>query len=242
MKGEYKLANNIVGVVTKELLDKCTLFTDGRVKTTYPMSISKFDKTTFTTLKSLYECNVEIYKSFLSKTSNISALSAKSFSKDEQDELLKYTIDFWDLFILSFREVNKFISEGGDTFRSDIDRGNILFRPISLYPFVHCVCYINIVANTSFVQIFKQFAQMNREIKNELWSDVIWNTQTNKMIMSNEKQTLSILKYLYDKTLIDNVDSFIMSYSKLRNINIDEARAILERNKLKRQVLCLKTT
>ncbi|MFR9542806.1 MAG: hypothetical protein SNH27_12205 [Rikenellaceae bacterium] len=208
MKGEYRIANNIVGAVTYDLLDKCALFTNTRVKKTYPMSINKFDNETFTTIKSLYECNVEIYKSFLNSKGNFAALSTSNYDEIEQEELLHYTVDFWDLFILSFPEINKFIFEGGDTFRSDPHKGNLLFRPITLYPLVHSICYINVVSGCSFVEILKQFARMNRDILNELWSGVIWNPHTRKMVMSNEKITLKIFIYLYDSALIGNIDEF----------------------------------
>lgn len=88
----------LVAIATRDLLETHILFTGDRMKATNTKSIPVNDKTSFTSLITLYECNIELFQIFHFKK-NISKTKLKDFLKSRPDEeiiseYIKYLNDF----------------------------------------------------------------------------------------------------------------------------------------------------
>lgn len=158
--------DDAVAIITRDLLESYPLFLNDRIKATNSKSIPSGDKRAFTSLMTLYSCHFELYKAFMFEA-NISDAKAKESLKirptDEiLDSLRDYIIGFWNMFIATFNELEDYISDdshdAASEFRSRENGGNILFRPVSLYPLVQVISRIHKRNNAEYQDIFNKFS------------------------------------------------------------------------------------
>lgn len=234
--------DDAVAIVTRDLLESYPLFLNDRIKATNSKSIPTGDKKAFTSLMTLYSCHFELYKAFMFEA-NISDAKAKESLKirpsdNDLDSLRDYIIEFWDMLISTFNELEGYIDDdshdAASEFRSRENGGNILFRPVSLYPLVQVISRIHKKNNVEYRDIFNKFSQLDRCVSSGLWNKVIWNPNTNKMIVKNQTAIKLLLLYIYSsETLSANEkDDLIDRYSLLQGINQDEVEPYLEPYKL----------
>lgn len=231
--------DDAVAIVTRDLLESYPLFLNDRIKATNSKSIPIGDKMAFTSLMTLYSCHFELYKAFKFPP-NFSDAKVKESLKvrpndDELVNLKNYMINFWDLFIGTFNELNEYIESTSNTaaaeFRSREDGGNIIFRPVSLYPLVQAITRIHKKNNVSLDDIFAKYSQLNRCVSSDLWNKVIWNPNTNKMIVKNQTAVKLLLLYVYDPLVLTEREKndLFDRYALLQGISIDKVEEHLER-------------
>lgn len=234
--------DDAVAIVTRDLLENYPLFMNDRIKATNSKSIPAGDKMAFTSLMTLYSCHFELYKAFKFEA-NISDAKAKESLKtrpsDETlDSLKTYIIRFWDIFISTFNELEEYINNitnsAASEFRSRDTGGNILFRPVSLYPLVQVISRIHKKNGIEYRDIFDKFSQLNRSVSSGLWNKVIWNPNTNKMIVKNQTAVKLLLLYVYDQDSLSirEKNDLIDRYALLQGINLDEVEPYLEQYNL----------
>lgn len=234
--------DDAVAIVTRDLLENYPLFMNDRIKATNSKSIPAGDKMAFTSLMTLYSCHFELYKAFKFEA-NISDAKAKESLKtrpsDETlDSLKTYITRFWDIFISTFNELEEYINNitnsAASEFRSRDTGGNILFRPVSLYPLVQVISRIHKKNGIEYRDIFDKFSQLNRSVSSGLWNKVIWNPNTNKMIVKNQTAVKLLLLYVYDQDSLSirEKNDLIDRYALLQGINLDEVEPYLEQYNL----------
>lgn len=234
--------DDAVAIVTRDLLGNYPLFLNDRIKATNSKSIPSGDKMAFTSLMTLYSCHFELYKAFMFDA-NISDNKAKESLKirpcdDVLDSLNSYIKVFWDTFTSTFEEIEEYINNQSNTaaseFRSRENGGNILFRPVSLYPLVQVISRIHKKRGTEYRDIFNKFSQLNRGVSSGLWNKVIWNPNTNKMIVKNQTAIKLLLLYIYNPeelTIKERAD-LVDRYALLQGITQEEVEPYLEPYKL----------
>jgi DNA sulfur modification protein DndB len=206
-----------IAIVTRNLLENHILFSGKKVTKSKNKAILPDDKDSFTSIITLYECNKELlkYHRKILKRINPKPLRDKKtfneylkFRPDEEDLVFfeEFCFSFWDALLNNIDYLKDFsisvLEEPAKNQRNNIDGGNLLFRPVGLLPFVQCVIDINDVSGKSFEEIITSFGQLNLNINQKPWKQVVWNDFEKKMIMGSKTLIKYILKYKYDKELM----------------------------------------
>lgn len=234
--------DDAVAIVTRDLLESYPLFLNDRIKATNSKSIPTGDKMAFTSLMTLYSCHFELYKAFMFEAHTSDAKVKESLKIRPTDDVLgslrDYIIGFWNMFISTFNELEEYIdnnsNDAASEFRSRENGGNILFRPVSLYPLVQVISRIHKKNNVEYRDIFNKFSQLDRCVSSGLWNKVIWNPNTNKMIVKNQTAIKLLLLYVYSsKTLSTKEEADLIDrYALLQGIDQNEVEPHLEPYKL----------
>ena len=229
--------DDIVAIVTRDLLETYPLFMGDRIKVSNSKSIPKEDKQSFTSLMTLYDCYKTIFLAYLSNKEQ------KKYSQNQLKDYLRHRptdaiiegykeelLDFWNCMNDLFPEINSYINNNSanaaEQFRSSSNGGYLFFRPIGLLPFVECVARIkqNDYA-TPYRDILRNYVSLERIVSNDPWNRILWNSLENKMVMRNQ----SLVKYLLINMFDDNIlsvkekDEMDKRYAMIFNIDIQEA-------------------
>lgn len=233
--------DDIVAIVTRELLETYPLFMGNRVKVSNTKSMPQSDKEAFTSLMTLYECHLAIYRTFLCQKEQ------KKLNKSQVKERLKYRpsdeilkefnqqlVFFWDCMTSTFEEIRNYINDNSDNpaeeLRSTVNGGNLFFRPVGLLPFVEAVARISLENNIPFDEIIAEYANLDRNVHSELWDMVLWNPRTKKMIMRNQSLVNFLLIKMIDVNVLTEKERFSMTskYATIFNVDLNEAARRIE--------------
>lgn len=228
--------DDIVAIVTRNLLESYPLFIGNRIKASNNKSIPNTDKTAFTSLMTLYECNLVLYKTFICQRDqriyNKSQINDKLKYRPEDDiinEFNNYLIEFWDCMISTFEEFGTYIHNNSDNpaleLRPIDNGGNLFFRPIGLLPFVEAVARIKMNSQEPYNEIVNHFANLNRNVHSDLWDMILWNPRTNKMLMRNQSLVYYLLIKMKDINLLTEKEKrqMINKYATIYNIDAQDA-------------------
>ena len=206
-----------IAIVTRNLLEEHSLFTGKKVTKSKNKAIPNDDKIAFTSIITMYDCNLELLKMFRKtikenepnpERDNKSLDKYLKFRPQERDLHLFENMcwDFWSDLIECFPYLQHYIRDNSIEpalkFRNNIDGGNLLFRPVGLYPFIQAVIEIHKRTDYSNQQIFKRFVDFDFTISKRPFRQVMWNDFEKTMIMGNQVLTKLLLIYLFDKSLL----------------------------------------
>lgn len=228
--------DDIVAIVTRDLLETYPLFIGDRIKASNNKSIPSTDKTAFTSLMTLYECHLVLYKTFISQKEQ------KKFNKSQIKDKLKYRpsdeiinefsqhlIEFWNCMTSTFEEIRIYINNNSDNpaieLRPANDGGNLFFRPIGILPFVEAVARIKMNSQETYNEIINHYASLNRNVHSNLWDMILWNPRTNRMLMRNQSLVYYLLLKMIDVNLLTEKENkqMINKYATIYNISVQEA-------------------
>lgn len=233
--------DDVVAIVTRDLLETYPLFMGERIKASNNKSIPQSDKKAFTSLMTLYECHLALYWSYMCQKDQRSY--GKSQIKDKlkyrpSDDIIiefnQYLVGFWNCMKSTFEEIRDYINDNSDNpaaeLRSTENGGNLFFRPIGLLPFVEAVSRITVATNKSFDETISSYANLNRNVHSDLWDMVLWNPMTRKMIMRNQSLVNYLLIKIIDESLLTEREKTTMTskYATILNIDLDEAGRRIE--------------
>lgn len=231
--------DDIVAIATRDLLETHILFTGDRMKATNTKSIPVNDKTSFTSLITLYECNLELFQIFHLKK-NISKTKLKDFLKSRPDEeiiseYIEYLNDFWNLMVNTFPEIEDFIHSNSLTaaekYRYPINGGNIIFRPVALLQIIKAISYICSENNKiSIKDILSSFSKLDRNVSKEPWVKIIWDPTSKRMIVNNQLLLKYLFVYIFNTKLLKDKDKkeLYSKYALVNNIPYNSVEEILE--------------
>lgn len=228
--------DDIVAIVTRDLLETYPLFIGDRIKASNNKAIPNTDKTAFTSLMTLYDCHLVLYKTFISQKDK---KNYKKYQIDDKrkyrpsDEIInefnQYLIDFWDSMVSTFDEIRTYINNDSNNpaieMRPTDDGGNLFFRPIGLLPFVEAVSKIKMETQETYSEIINHYSNLNRNVHSDMWDMILWNPRTNRMLMRNQSLVYYLLlKMINDRLLTEKErTSMISKYATLFNIDLNEA-------------------
>lgn len=233
-----------IAIVTRNLLENHILFTGKKVTKSKNKAIPNDDKNSFTSIITLYECNRELLKfhrKIMKKNYPKEIRDKKSFNeflkfRPEEDDLIayeEYCNQFWNDFLDNFEYIKEYTidtnANPSEKYRNSIDGGNLLFRPISLLPFVLCILEIKSITNKSFSEIFQFFGKLDLSLNQKPWKQVIWNDFEKTMIMGNKTLVKSILKYKYDESILKpyELKNLVLRYSSAINFQGENLEDVL---------------
>lgn len=212
--------DDIIAIATRHLIETHPLFQEARLNNHKQKAIPEKDKTAFTNIISLYECNTVLLTYFIRdiKVENGSGKGLKGKSKidaycrfrrsdEEIDGFLSFVDAFWNAcanHIASIKEYLKsdICSNPAAPFRNK-EGGDLLFRPVGQRPFV-----LTAIALYEKLGDFGKVATMLNKIEyslqSALWTNIAWNPISMKMITSSNGKLIEyIMKYLVDASLLD---------------------------------------
>lgn len=228
--------DDIVAIVTRELLEMYPLFMGNRIKISNSKAMPQSDKEAFTSLMTLYQCHLVLYKTFISqkegKNYNNSQINDKLKYRPEEEiinEFNDYLIQFWNCMKATFDEINNYINDNSnnpaDELRSVENGGNLFFRPIGLLPFVEAVSRISLTTTNSVDEIITNYTNLNRCVHSDIWDMILWNPRTKRMIMRNQSLVYYLLIKMIDINLLTEKEKSSMKskYATIFNIDLQEA-------------------
>lgn len=236
--------DDIVAVSTRELLEAHPLFTGERMKVSNTKSIVSTDKSSFTSLIALYECNAELFKWYYFKKI-ISETKLKEFLKTRPDETLissfcHYIDNFWRLFMNKFPEISDYLNAEPQTaaakFRDKDTGGNIIFRPVTLLQMIKAIVYILAEDKAATIEgILNKYNQINRNVSGKLWNKIIWNSAKKTMLENNQMLIKYLFVYIYNPAVLkeNHLQDFYQRYKLIKNVeddNIEEELNMLINN------------
>lgn len=234
--------DDIVAIVTRDLLENYQLFVNAKIKFSNSKSIPVNDKKSFTSLMTLYSCHYQLLSVYLERNHILkhSPTKLKEYLKTRPDEHIiegynNFLIDFWNQFIHHFYELNEYINSDlenpAEEFRSINNGGNLLFRPVSLLPFIEAISRILILNfNLNINDVLLRFNIVNRAINQDPWNKVIWDPIARKMIIKNQTILKYIFLFIYNPDLLTHKDKkqLFEKYALIHNLSVPEAENNLQ--------------
>lgn len=238
--------DDIVAIVTRELLETYPLFMKDRIKATNTKALSDTDKISFTSLITLYECNREIFKYYQSERDNMTSV----YSKPKIDEFLKYRpnqedinqfqqylINFWDMFCFYLKGLKDFIASEeqapAEIYRNRQNGGLLYFRPAALFPLIQAILEIHRRKNTPIKKIIDSLSKEEMIISKKPWINVLWEPVNNTMITVNPILVRLLLIYLHDKNILTlkEYEDLKIKYASALNVELENVDKLLKKLK-----------
>lgn len=198
--------DDIVAITTRHLLEEYKLFSGTRIALVKQKAIAGNNKDALTSVITLYQANVELFKVFYVETQNrrLTRTDLIDYLKwrpsDEMIEAFqKFAITFWDAFQSELDFIKEFLSKPKDyakDFRNNDNGGNLVFRPIGFLPLVKAALKINGREKASFNEIFRAFNLLNFNLDHKPWLYVLWNPIEKVMLTNSDVLTQLLLLYL----------------------------------------------
>lgn len=208
--------DDIVAITTRTLIEDLDhpLFSDKRIIFSQQKGIPDTNKIAFTSIITLYQCNVEVFKQY-HKENNLKPSSYKDYLRfrktDERiDHFKNYLLDFWNAFIKSIDIIDNYTDSTIDEIpqldiRNRENGGNLLFRPVGIEPFVQATTIIRNKSKLEYEQIFENFSNVDFTLNQTPWKSIVWNDLEKTMIMGSKTMVKLLLLYIFgDAYLTDN--------------------------------------
>lgn len=225
--------DDVVAITTRLLLEKFPLFTGDRIKASNSKSIPPSDKRCFTTLMTLYECHIELFK-YYKFGGDISSGKLKDYLRHRPDDEIisgfyEFLNEFWNAFKGCFVEIESYIADeslnAAEQYRDSENGGNIFFRPISLYPFISAITTISSrLPEHDIFEVMMQFRNINRTVSSEPWNKVIWNPISHKMVMRNQTLVKYLFMHMYDRQVLISKEKLGLKnkFAAVHNLSLEE--------------------
>lgn len=243
--------DDIIAIATRHLIENNILFKETRLNNHKQKAIPEKDKTAFTNIITLYECNTELLKFFIkdveikidgTKVKNgkkkVDAYCRFRRSEEEIKAFLTFVDDYWCNFIEYIDSINKYVTTPIEKSPALIFRnsegGNLLFRPVGQKPFVITALKLYEVAH-DFSDVMKIMNKINLDLSIDLWTYIAWNPIAKKMVTSSNSKTIQmIMQYiigvneLTEKELNDLIKA-IQGYKADENMQREDVIKLLNK-------------
>jgi DNA sulfur modification protein DndB len=226
--------DDIVAIACRELLEDCPFFAGDRILVSKNKAISVRDNQ-FTTIITLYECNMELLRLYLSDKTVYDPESGKEivsknkkietylrFRPCDKDifEFAEMCSDFWiDMseFFVDLKEYKNQESPDSSKFRNR-QGGSLFFRPTALLALVKTFVFLKSKWDCSFNEAFQAVNKFPLILDSDMWKYILWNPIKGTMITTNSVIVKSLLLYCIDKSLLDKkeIETLINSLQDAR--------------------------
>ncbi len=233
-----------IAIVTRSLLENFQLFSGKNVTKSKNKAIPDTDKNSITSIITLYQCNRELLKLFRKKRKTEAPNSSrdkKSFAdylkfRPEEEEIRlfnEFCLGFWTAFSDNITVVNDYLNSSLEkpalNYRNKETGGNLIFRPVGILPFVQAVIEIYKRTDDTFTNIFSRFNQINMNMDNIPWKQVLWNPYEKIMIMGSSGIVKLLFIYMYKTDIIraSELKSLKEKYASKINYEEDDLDPVL---------------
>lgn len=222
-------------IVTRILVEEFQLFTGKRVTKSKNKAIPEGDKTSITSIITLYQCNLELLKIFRKKRKtdepnaerdNKSINEYLKFRPNETEIKLfrNMCIQYWTSFsenIDDIKAYNLSINQKS-ALRNKNTGGNLLFRPVGLLPYVQATLQIHERKNHSFDTIHKRMNSIDFNLDMAPWKSTLWNSIEKTMIMGSQTLVKLLFLYMYGKGSIRKSELASLKEKYAGKLNLPE--------------------
>ena len=207
-----------VAISTRELVEGFELFKGDRIPKTETKAIPETDKNAFTSIITLYQCNLEVLKRFRKLRKETSPnvkrdkLSLKKYlkfrpQKEEIDLFIEFCSTFWSLFLNKFDVVKAFLEKReanpASEYRNRDNGGNLIFRPVGLRPLIQAIFLIEKRESEEVETVLTKLNSLDFTLSEIPWRNVLWNPNERTMITSGTLTTVKLLLiYMYNPNLL----------------------------------------
>jgi len=201
--------DDVAAIVTRNLVENFQLFKEERIAMVKSKAIPDNNRTAFTSIITLYQCNIELLKYFLK--SNDIKKGIKQYvrfrpSDLEIEEFEEFCFAFWNSFKNKISIISEYLSLQNDTpakhYRNKKYGGNILFRPIGLFPFVLATIELVKRKKISFDDVLQKLNKTKLDLNREPWKQVLWDSYNKRMLRSDNNLVKLLLMYQTDKDIL----------------------------------------
>lgn len=201
--------DDAAAIVTRSLVEEFYLFKGDRIVYVAGKAIPDSNKTAFTSIVTLYQCNTELLKYFLHSKHIKKRL--KDYiryrpSDGELKEFKEFCFNFWKSFSAKIDAIDEYLkltsSNPASSFRDRELGGNILFRPIGLLPFVMASIELCKQLNIDFETALHMLNNVELSLNEEPWLQVLWNDISNTMLRADNNLAKLLMIYQIDKNLL----------------------------------------
>lgn len=232
--------DDCVAIITRYLLEEYDLFTDKRVVYAKQKAIPNTNKNAITSIITLYQANVEIFKLFYINatqkkptTKNISEYLKLRPTDDNLEAFKDFSISFWDAFKDKLDDIKAYLTKEENAsaeYRNSDNGGSLIFRPVGILPLVKAAIEIQKRNNSSFPEIFEKLNTLNLYMNNKPWTNVLWNNVEKKMITGSDTVVFWMLIYLYDKELLaaNELQTLKKGYAAKISVEGNEVNTVLD--------------
>jgi DNA sulfur modification protein DndB len=218
-------------IITRELLETFPLFFGKRINNSEQKAISEADKDAFTSLITLYQCNVELLKFYILRVVNEKPtptylLNYQKYRRpaEEIDGYLALTWHFWEKFVTIVDSMKGYMSsefEPALVYRNNVNGGNLLFRPIGIVPFVKAVLELSTRLIVPVEEIFEGMNTIQLQLNTKPWLQVLWNDIEHTMSMGSGAIVKLLLMYMFEPKILNAAEYQKLKTSYAAAINYD---------------------
>jgi len=224
--------DDVIAIASRELIDNHRLFSNERILDTKSKAIPEMNMKAFTTIITFYECNRELLYLFLKdrvvKNGENRKITGKSKAveyikrRPSDEDILAFTSlcnQFWDSLVTHLPMMTEYLSSDvPDTSKCRNRNGGLIqFRPAGLLPLMRAIIR-NISAKKTLDDVFEAIPATILHLQNPVWRRVLWEPETNTMVMNNQKVTEFIIQYFINEDLLSSSEKKKMM-EKLRVLN-----------------------
>ncbi|MEH2958331.1 DNA sulfur modification protein DndB [Candidatus Merdisoma sp. JLR.KK006] len=177
----YQIAldeDDIVAIVTRELVEECSLFQGERMCNNRNKQIAVTNTNAFTSLVALYQCNDYLIQNFI-KLSDKKMKQYKLYrpANETIEDALEYVKKYWNAFIDNISAVKDYllINDNPALNYRNKNGGNILFRPIGIIEFVKASYIISERSHISFEDTLRRLNDIPMDLNTKVWRGVMWD-------------------------------------------------------------------
>lgn len=200
--------DDAMAICVRWLIEKTDMFSGDRIAFVASNNIPVKNVTAFTTIGNLYDVLTILFTaSEFNLRKQKSDLQRVRSSDEDLESYFKYAKDFFTQLRRHFEELNDFF-DSDDTstvvakYRGN-HGGNALFRPIGLEIFVRIIA--RLTHDMSLPQAVKQAALLPRELTEEPFAELMWDTSTSTIVNSHKVTLREMLLYLLDRSKYSDV-------------------------------------
>lgn len=231
--------DDITAIVTRYLVEdiESPLFSGKRITYNQQKAISEANKTAFTSIISLYLCNVEIFKQF-QKEKNLKPKSYKNYlrfrpSDEVIEEFKVHSQEFWETFTKKNKTIEEYCSLTEKKipekeYRNKEHGGHLLFRPVGLEPFIQAVVTVKKKSDKSYNEILDRFSNVNYSLNQIPWKSTVWNDLEKTMIMGSKGLVRLLLLYMFGDNYLTTNQIESLKHKYASKINRDDVENILD--------------
>ena len=135
------------------------------------------------------------------------------------------------MFIDYFPGVKQYVENcdeksAASVFRNKDIGGLLYFRPVALPQLIKAIFEIHIRSGVELDEVIKNLSQIEMCISKEPWTNFLWDTKTQTMVMKYKTSILYMLLYLYNKELLapKEMGTLIKKYAEANDFDIDKAK------------------
>lgn len=201
--------DDAAAIITRNLVENFDLFTGSRIVYVAGKAIPETNKSAFTSIITLYQCNLELLRYFLlmkNMKKNVKEYIRFRPSDSDISEFEVFSFSFWESFKTKLDVVSRYIKSENvnpaSDYRNKESGGNLLFRPIGLLPFIYTVLELCKRKKTEFNNILGVINNVNLDLNKAPWKQVLWNDYDKTMLRADNPLVMLLLMYMVDKSIL----------------------------------------